>query len=303
MKKTTLLALLISAAPVISQAETITGGLTLSDNQYGNDFVDTESTGLDGRLAIKMDNGLSFGIDLGHSTWSEEGAPGDRFAQYYAFNARYGFGNGMSAGVFVDRVSLGADGSPVEITLNMEGLTFGYEGNRLEGEVFYGQTDIGGFPVIFPIDIEDYGMNARYTSMAGLTIGAAFHRARLSQGSISKQLELTGVAATYLINDSLMAFGGFGGYSETTTGLSTREVDSLGLGVSYDLGASMGIGSSVSLELGRLSEGIDHINVVRLGLTFPLGKAGPVLPMNSVADAVLNPRGRELWLNRAGYFD
>jgi hypothetical protein len=289
MKKTTLLALLISAAPVMTQAETISGGLTLSYTQHGDDFGDMDTLGIDGRLAIKMDNGLSFGFDLGHSTMSQDGAPIDFVAEYYAFDASYGFGNGMSAGVFVDRLSMGVDGIPVEISLNTEGLTFGYEGNGLEGEVFYGQTDIGiPIPVPFPVDVENYGINARYTGMAGLNVGAAFHRARLSEGGESLNMDFTGVAATYLINDSFMVFGG---YSQLDTNEFFLEVEALGLGVSYDLGAKAGFASSVSLELGRVSQGgSSDVDVVRLGLTVPLGKSGPVLPMNSVADAVLNPR-------------
>ncbi|MCC6519054.1 MAG: hypothetical protein IT543_09420, partial [Tabrizicola sp.] len=32
------------------------------------------------------------------------------------------------------------------------------------------------------------------------------------------------------------------------------------------------------------------LDAVRLGLTVPFGAKGPALPMNSVADSILNPR-------------
>lgn len=285
MKKATLLALLMSTTPVLVQAETVTGALTLSYSQHSSDFGDMNS--LDGRLAVAMDNGLSFGVDLGHSTMSQDGAPVDFEAEYYAFDASYGFGNGMSAGIFLDRLSMGVDGIPIEITLKTNGLTFGYEGNGFEGEAFYGQTDIG-IPIMTTMpDIENYGINGRYTGMAGLVAGAAFHRAHLSQGGSSTDIDFAGIAATYLVNDSLMVFGG---YSQLDNEVLTGDLDSFGLGVSYDLGAQMGFATSVSLEAGRVSQGGDDLDVIRLGLTVPLGKSGPVLPMNSVADAVLNPR-------------
>lgn len=287
MKKTTLLALLISAAPVAVQAETVTGALTLSYTRHSQDSSEMNTTGLDGRLDVAMDSGLSFGIDLGHATMSPDGAPFDFEAEFYAFEADYAFGNGMSAGVFMDRLTMGIDGVPIDVTLKTNGLTFGYAGSGFEGEAFIGQTDISFFILPPTIDIKNYGVNGSYTGMAGLEVGAAFHRARLSDGGFSEDIDFSGVAATYLINDSLMVFGGFG---QLDSAAFLGNLDSVGLGVSYDFGTKMGFASSVSLELGRVSQdGFDQ-DVVRLGLTVPLGKTGPVLPMNSVADAVLNPR-------------
>lgn len=288
MKNSTLLALLISAAPVAVQAESITGGLTLSYTNHSIDSSEMNTTGLDGRLDVSMDNGLTFGIDLGHSTMSPDGAPFDLEAEYYAFDAAYSFGNGMSAGVFMDRLSMGVDIAPIDVTLKTNGLTFGYEGNGFEGEIFVGQTDIS-VPIFGPtdIDVENYGINGRYTGMAGLEVGAAFHRAHLTGGSESADIDFVGVAATYMINDSLMLFGGIG---QLDSEVFFGKFNSLGLGASYDLSANMGVAASVSLELGRVSQdGFDQ-DVIRLGLTIPLGKSGPALPMNSVADAVLNPR-------------
>lgn len=280
MKKTTLLALLISTAPVLAQAETITGGMTLTYTELSNDFGDMETKGLDGRVGIDMDNGFSFGIEMGQSSMSVTGVPVDLEAEFYGLNAKYGFGNGMSAGVFMDRFSVGIDGLPIELTLKTNGVTFDYEGNGFEAEVFYGTTDITS------LDVDNYGVAGSYTGVEGLEIGAAFHRAQLSMGGDSADLDFSGVAGTYLVTPSLMVFGGTGQLDL----LGLGDLDSTGLGVSYGLGAGAGFSTSLSLEVARTALEGENLDVIRVGLTIPLGKQGPVLPMNSVADSILNPR-------------
>ena len=136
------------------------------------------------------------------------------------------------------------------------------------------------------MDIENLGVSGHYTGVEGLDVGATFLRSRLSNGGFSEDIDFKGAAATYMVSDSLMVFGGVGQLDL----LGIGDIDSMGLGVSYDLGAKMGFASSVSLELGRTSLNGTDLDVIRLGLTVPLGKSGPVLPMNSVADAILNPR-------------
>jgi len=51
-----------------------------------------------------------------------------------------------------------------------------------------------------------------------------------------------------------------------------------------------GFSATVSLEAARTDLAPSDIDTLRLGLTLPLGKKGPMLPMNSVADSVLNAR-------------
>jgi hypothetical protein len=287
MKKTCLLALLATTTPFAAQAESITGGVTLSYTQMSEDSSDIDTTGLDGRLALEMDNGLTFGVDLGHSTMSPDGAPFDLTAEFYSVEVGYRFANGFKAGVFADRLTMGAGAFPVEITLKTDGVSVGYEGNGFETEAFVGQTSVN-IPMILPpgIDIENYGITGHYTGMEGLDVGAAFLRARLSDGAMSEDMDFVGLAATYMVGESLMVFGGA---SQLDFGPSDG-VDSMGLGVSYDLGSKTGFASSVSFEYAQVSLDGTDADVMRLGLTIPLGKSGPVLPMNSVADAVLNAR-------------
>ena len=280
MKKTVLLALLISTAPIAAQAESITGALTLSYTQHDSDFAELSTKGLDGRLAIDLDSGLSLGIEMGQSSSSTDGLPVDLEGEFYGLDAKYAFGNGMSAGIYMDRFSVGLGGIPIELTLKSKGVTVGYEGNGFKGEAFYGSTDITS------VDINNFGISGSYTGMEGLEVGAAFHRADIDLGGSSGNLDFSGLAATYLATPSLMVFGGAGQLDLAGLG----DLDTLGLGVSYSIGGNSGFASSVSLEVGRTSLDGDDLDVVRLGLTIPLGKSGPVLPMNSVADSILNPR-------------
>lgn len=282
MKKSCLLALLVTAAPFAVQAETVTGGLTLSYTQHSVDAfgVELDSTGLDGRLAIDMENNLSFGIEIGQSSTSLDGIPIDLEAEFYGFDTSYAFGNGMSAGLYMDRFAIGLEGIPIELTLKSKGITFDYVGNGFTAEAFYGTTDV------ILVDIDNFGISGSYTGMEGLEIGAVFHRANLSLGGSSANLDFKGVAATYMATPSLMVFGGVGTLDVAGLG----ELDSKGIGVSYDLGASMGFSSSISLEVGQTSLGGLDADVIRAGWSIPLGKKGAVLPMNSVADSILNPR-------------
>lgn len=280
MKNSTLLALLISAAPVAAQAEIVTGALTLSYTEHSNDFGDMTTTGLDGRMVIDMENGLTFGLDLGQSSMSVDGIPIDIESDFYGLNAKYAFGNGMNAGVYMDRFAIGLDGIPIELTLKSKGVTLGYVGNGFEAEAFYGNTDV------IMVDIDNFGVAGSYTGMEGLELGAVYHRSRLSIGGSSENLDFKGVAGTYMATPSLMVFGGFG----TLDVLGMGDLDSMGLGISYDLAGATGFASSLSLEYGQTSlDGLD-LDVIRVGWTIPLGKKGAVLPMNSVADSILNPR-------------
>lgn len=288
MKKTTLLALMISTAPFSAMADSVTGALTLSYTEHseGSDSMDTK--GLDGRLNVDMDNGLSFGFDIGRSNMSQTGVPVDFEAEFYSVDARYRFGNGFSAGVFADRLSMGIDLLPIDLTIKTNGFILGYETSDFTVEGIVGSTDVGFFLVVLPdVDIKNYGITGRYTGVEGLNVGATFLRAHLTDGTDSEDIDFAGVAGTYMVHESLMVFAGA---SSLDMSLGGDNLDAFGLGLSYDLSAQLGFASSVSFEYGQTSMGGDGLDVMRLGLTIPLGKAGPVLPMNSVADAILNPR-------------
>lgn len=141
------------------------------------------------------------------------------------------------------------------------------------------------------IDITNTGVTAKYTAVPQLTFGGAYVNANLEIGGTDVEISFTGIAATYAVTDAVMAFGGF---SRTSIDLASVDIDTMGLGVGYDLSQMAGFATTVSLEVARTtlsSGGFDSdLDTVRLGLTFPLGRKGAALPMNSVADSILNPR-------------
>ena len=164
----------------------------------------------------------------------------------------------------------------------------GYSTGDLELGMHLGRSstspDIG-------IDIDDFGLSAKYAAMPNLDIAGAFQRATLSLGPDDADIDLIGLAAAYDINDQ---FSLFAGVSRTSVDLADLDVTTMGLGVGYDLSEMAGVASTVSLELARTdlsSGGPDgDIDTVRLGLTFPIGGKGTEAPLNSVADSIFNPR-------------
>ena len=86
----------------------------------------------------------------------------------------------------------------------------------------------------------------------------------------------------------------FGGLSKSTLDIVDTDLTSFGLGVNYDLAAATGVNASLSVELARSNLSIGgadgSVDTVRFGFSIPLGKGDFSVPLNSVADAVINPR-------------
>jgi hypothetical protein len=282
MKNITLVAL-VSTVPVAVQAQSITGGLTLSYTTQESDGLEQDTTGLDGRMRVALDNGFSFGLQLGQSTTSTDGTPLELEGEFYALEGGYRFANGIRVGAFAERLTIGFNLIPTDISLDTDGVALGYDANGFDVEAFVGTTSTN---LLSTLDVDNYGIIATYTGTPGLEVGGAFLRARLSSGGVSENIDFKGIAATHVFKESYMVFGGFA-KSDFFIGDS---LDSMGVGVAYDTGALVGFSSTLSLELARTDLGGDDIDTVRFGLTVPLGKKGPMLPMNSVADSILNPR-------------
>ncbi|MFO1203137.1 MAG: hypothetical protein U1E58_10940 [Tabrizicola sp.] len=284
MKHGAIVVLAALAAPSAILADTVTGALTLSYTQQDASGSQMDTKGVDGRMKIDLDNGLSFGLDVGKSTMSQDGSPIEISGEYIGLKAGYRFGNGFKAGAFADRLTIGFNLSPIDFSLNTNGMSLGYEGSGFDVEAFVGNTS-SNLPL--PFDIENRGVTARYTGVQGLDVGGTFLRATLSSGGASEDIDFKGLAATYSFSDAFMVFGGVARSDFFLAG----NLDSTGIGVAYDLGPMTGFSSTVSLEVAKTDMGIGtDIDTVRLGLSVPLGKKGPILPMNSVADSILNPR-------------
>lgn len=287
MKSGILVALALSAiplAPVALEAQTITGGLTLSFTRQDAGSSTIDSRGLDGRMETDFGNGFTFGVDVGASRMSQSGVSTDVDAEFIAIDGGYRFSNGMKAGLFAERLTFSVSSS-ADVTLKTNGLSLGYEANGFDVEAFMADTS-PSLPLPFATDVENVGVTARYSGVAGLEVGGAYLRAKLSSGGPTTDIDFKGVAATYVINDSYILFGGVA----KTDLAGVVDIDTTGIGIGYDLGAMTGFSATVSLEAAQTDLATTGIDTLRLGLTLPLGKKGPMLPMNSVADSVLNAR-------------
>lgn len=285
MKSGILVALALSAvpvAPVALEAQTITGGLTLSFTRQDSGPAEIDSRGLDGRMETDFGNGFSFGLEVGASRMSQDGVAMDIDAEFIALEAGYKFSNGAKAGLFADRLTF-SFGAPIDVTLKTNGLSLGYEANGFDVEAFVANTSLS---IPLPFDIDNVGITARYSGVAGLEVGAAYLRAELSAGGPAEDIDFKGLAATYVMNDSYILFGGFA----KTDLAGLVDIDTAGIGIGYDLGAMTGFPATLSLEAAQTDLATTDIDTLRLGLTLPMGKKGPMLPMNSVADSVLNAR-------------
>lgn len=289
MKNTALLALALAVVPALASAEiTVTGGATLTYGKLDGAFGpnDVKEKGLDGRMKLDFGNGLLFGVQVGKIDMPVSGTPISLEGEFIALDAAYKFANGMRVGAYADRLTMGIDLSPIDLTLKTSGLSVGYEGQGFDVEAFMGNTSIS--PPVLPVDIDNLGIAMSYTGQPGLEAGATWLRAELSSGGVSENIDFKGVAASYVFKDAFIVYGGM---SKADFFLGGSDLDTMGLGLGYDLGATTGFSATVSLELARTDFGTGtDLDAVRLGLTVPFGAKGPALPMNSVADSILNPR-------------
>lgn len=289
MKNTALLALALAVVPALASAEiTVTGGATLTYGKLDGAFGpnDIKEKGLDGRMKLDFGNGLLFGVQVGKIDMPVSGTPISLEGEFIALDAAYRFANGMRVGAYADRLTMGIDLSPIDLTLKTSGLSVGYEGQGFDIEAFMGNTSIS--PPVLPVDIDNLGIAVSYTGQPGLEAGATWLRAELSSGGVSENIDFKGVAASYVFKDAFIVYGGM---SKADFFLGGSDLDTMGLGLGYDLGAAAGFSATVSLELARTDFGTGtDLDAVRLGLTVPFGAKGPALPMNSVADSILNPR-------------
>jgi hypothetical protein len=289
MKDTALLALALAVVPGLASAEiTVTGGATLTYGELDGAFGpgDMKEKGLDGRMKLDFGNGILFGVQVGKIDMPVSGTPISLEGEFIALDAAYRFANGMRVGAYADRLTMGADLSPIDLTLKTNGLSVGYEGQGFDVEAFMGQTSIS--PPILPVDIDNLGVAVSYTGQPGLEAGATWLRADLSAGGTSQNIDFKGVAASYVFKDAFIVYGGM---SKADFFITGADLDTMGLGLGYDLGAKTGFSATVSLEVAKTDFGTgSDMDAVRLGLTVPFGAKGPALPMNSVADSILNPR-------------
>lgn len=283
-------------APAAVLAQDISGAATLgynfADISDGFDSIDVDALTIDGRVNVDVGNGLSFGARASAASLDIEGAPDKLGASVIGANVGYRFGNGFSVGTYAEQGTLSSDMLPFDITLKSFGVTGGYDFGKGSIGAFYGTSDMSPSLLSPDLDITDFGLTAKYAPMANLTLAGAFTRTNLDVGFDDADIDYLGVAAVYDISSQWTVFGGYANTSLDMGG-SDLDLNTFGLGVSYDTTSVLTVNSFASLELARTSTsdlGADlDLDTVRIGMTIPFGSTGSKVPMNSVADSIMNP--------------
>lgn len=288
-------ALILAAAPSLVMAQDISGGLTLG---FGHTDVsdvpeDITTLTLDGRVDLAFDSGLTLGARLDAVRGEMDGMAGDITGTVLGATAGYRFGNGLELGLYAEKAELSVDGLGVDPSATSLGVTAGYAMNGVQLGGFFGRTTTDpDLPA--GVDVKDLGLSIAYDASDRFLVGANVMRTRLSSGGTDVDLDMVGIAAAYEFNDK---WTGFGGVSRTSLDLVNADLTTFGFGVSYDLSSLLNFGSVASIELARTDAdlgGTDgSLDTVRFGFTIPLGgktaTGAKKVPLNSVADAVLNP--------------
>lgn len=292
MKRSLALVLLTVSAPSLATAQELSGGVTLGFGDHSlSDFNQDLSTAtLDGRMNLAFANGVTFGVSAGYIDVGLDGLPIGLDATFVGLEVGYQMSNGLSFGAYAEQLNAQVSFLPIDLSLKSIGAKVGYTTGDLDFGMNIGRTSTSPDIGIFDIDIDNFGLSAKYRPMENLAIAGAFQRATLSFGPMDADIDLIGLAAAYGINDQ---FSVFGGVSRTSQDDLDLDVTTMGLGVGYNMDLG-GVTSTLSLEVARtdlsLMGGSTDLDTVRLGWTIPLGGKGTEAPLNSVADSIFNPR-------------
>lgn len=280
MKK--IAAILMSVAmtvPGIALAETASGALTLGYDAAKTAGGRARALTFDGIVAVGLGNNLTLNARANALRGKINGVPGRLEARVLGLGLAYSLGNGGWIGASLENGGVGLTG--VFGTLDYTQL-------GLEGGFKAGGVDVTGY-VVQSSEVDSIGFSAKLSQAGRYQIGGGAIHSSIDTGAGKQGANYLGLAGVMNVAPSVSVFGGV---AHTTVNGTGADMTSFGLGAAYDFGSAMG-GSSVSLELGRtnLNAGgaSGHLNMVRVGLTIPLGRASSAVPQNSVAGAVLNP--------------
>lgn len=285
----------LALLPLSALAQTVSGVATIGygmTNISGVD-VDLNTTSISTRANLDMGNGLSFGLNLTGAAVGIDGVPIDISALMFGVDVTYAFANGFSVGTYLENSTISIDLLPIDLTVKSFGVELGYQMGALELGGFAGITETSPDVGYFGIEIRDLGLQAQYAISPRAMVGGSFVRSTISTPGPTVDVDTVGIAGTYDFNDT---WGMFAGVSQTSIDLlGGGELTTFGVGFSYDMSSLLSVPATLSLELARtsISDVSETMDTVRLGLTFPYGKASS-LPLNSVAGAVLHPRGNSV---------
>ena len=275
-----------------SFAQELTGAATLgfglSDVSDISEDIDTLT--LNGRFGLAAANGFRFGVDLNSIKGSFEDTSEDVTATLFGAYGGYQFEGGGTAGGYIERANLDTGSLLGDLSANSYGLLGGYdfEGGGVGGFVGMTTTDPD---LPDDVDIYDYGIKLKFAASDKFTMGISAVRTTISGPGDEVGLGFYGIAGSYTVTETVSIFGGL---STSTLDDVDADLTSFGIGVNYDLAEATGVNASLSMELARSNLSIGgtdgSIDTVRFGFSIPLGKSDFSVPLNSVADAVINPR-------------
>ena len=290
MKKTLLAPVVLSLVglPGLVAANEFSGAVTLSYGDTHSDGPTAETLGLDGRVELVTETGLSFRGRFDSVKGSMAAVDGDLTGTLAGASVGYRLGETFGTGLYIERADLDSDDADLDGALTSFGATLGLVNSGFNLDGFYGRSTVS--PEVDGLTIEDFGLFASIEQGPALTLAGNFVNTRLSADGGSVDLNVIGAAAAYAVNDQITVFGGANRSNLDDVGLS---LTTLGLGVSYDTTAMSQFGSVLSVEYARNSLSVDgesgDAGTLRLGVTLPFGAKAAKVPDSSVAGAVLRP--------------
>lgn len=281
-------AIVFASLTSIASAQDVSGAVTLGfgSSDISDVPVDLSSATLDGRVNASFGNGVLLGARADVANINIDDTP-DVTASVIGASLGYAFGNGARVGGYVEQGKLSF--SPLEMnpSVTSYGLSAGYSMANFTVDGFVGRSETNpDLPA--GIKVTDYGVVAKYTPASNLTFGGNLMRTHISGMGDSVDVDMIGVAGVYGINEQWAVFGGV-----SNTSVMSADLTTFGLGASYDMAALVHFPMVASLELARTKisgyGASGDMDTIRLGFTVPFGASASKVPLNSAADAVLNP--------------
>ena len=260
-------------------------GFSKTDVSGGGGDISTATLDFNG--VYDFENGFSMGFDAGLAFGKVSNGGPDVDLNYFALNGEYKLQNGVTFGGYAERGSVDDNGALVgNISMTSYGLTFGYETDKLDTEVYFGKsTTSPSLPA--GVDVKDYGIRVGYQISPQAFVVGALGRSEVSGGGTSADLDMIGVGGGYAFSDQWSAFGGI---QRVSLDLANADATTFGLGVAYSPSAISNIPMVFSLELARTRLDVGgttgDLDTIRLGVSLPLGNAGADVPANSVVNNI-----------------
>ena len=275
-------AALVAVLPFSAMATDFDGAVTLGYSKLTTSDGSPGATdvSLDLTTSFAINSNLKLGVDVGLmqvKQFSNKANLNDA-----AVRLDYRIDNGVSVGGYLEKTSIeDASGGNESIGVMSYGLSSGYEAENYQVTAYFGKTALSGAGN--SETLSDYGVSGGYAvnDRLAFVLNVSHTQAPSSMGSAN----IVDLAATYKFNDQ---FSMFGGVTRLSAGGSSEVATLYGLGVGYSLEGVSKNPVVLSLEVGRTTQGSfsEHTNVIRAGITFPLGNSKTSTPLNSLAGRI-----------------